>query len=141
MSGDPSLGEDLAVIDDRDARAQLLELGQDVAADDDRLAEGAQLAEQLPQLDAGARVEAGRGLVEQQHLGVVDERVGEAEPLLHAARQALDVGVALVAEVDEVEEVADHPPAAIGRGCRSSGRRSRDTPRPSCRRKRRRRRA
>ena len=114
MSDDASLGEHLAVIDDRDARAQLFELGQDVAADDDRLAEGAQLPEQFAELDPGARIEARCRLVEKQDLGVVDERVGEAQPLLHPARQALDVGVSLVAEIDEVEEVADHPPAAIG---------------------------
>ena len=100
------------MVDDRDAGAQLLELGEDVAADDDRLAERAQLAEQLAQLDPGARVEAGRRLVEEQHLRVVDERVGEAQALLHAAREALDVGVALVAEVDELEQVADHPAPA-----------------------------
>ena len=75
----------------------------------------AELAEQLAQLDPGARVEAGRRLVEQQDLRVVDQRVGQAQALLHAPRQALDVGVALVAEVDELEQVADHP-APRGRG-------------------------
>ena len=70
----------------------------------------AQLAEQLAQLDPGARVEARGRLVEQQHLRVVDQGVGQAQPLLHAARQGLDVGVALVAEVDELQQVGDHPP-------------------------------
>ena len=93
--GDAALGQDLAAVDDRDAGAQLLELGQDVAADQDRLAHRAQLAEQLAQLDPGARVEARGRLVEQQHLRIVDERVGQAQPLLHAAREGLDVGVAL----------------------------------------------
>ena len=51
------------------------------------------------------------------------------------ARQGLDVVVALVAEVDELEQVADHPPPAGRPGARSSGRRSRGTPRPSCRRR------
>ena len=119
--GDPALGEHPAVVDDRDARAQLLELGQDVAADDDRLAQRAQLAEELAQLDPGARIEPGGRLVEQQHLGVVDERVGEAQPLLHAAREALDVGVALVAEVDEVEQVADHLAPPGGRDAVAAG--------------------
>ena len=109
---DPALGEDLATVDDRDAGAQLLELGEDVAPDEDRLAERAQLAEQLAQLDPGPRVEAGRRLVEEQHRRVVDQGVGEAQPLLHPARQALDVRVALLAEVDELQEVADHPPPA-----------------------------
>ena len=70
----------------------------------------AQLAEQLAQLDPGARVQAGGRLVEEEHLGVVDEGVGQAQPLLHAARQGLDVRVALVAQVDQLQEVADHPP-------------------------------
>ena len=79
------------------------------------LPERAELAEQLAQLDAGPRVEARRRLVEEQDLGIVDEGVGEAQPLLHAARQGLDVLVALVAEVDELEEVADHPSPPGGR--------------------------
>ena len=85
MSADAALGEHLAAIHDRDAGAQLLELGQDVAADQDRLAERPELAEQLAQLDARPRIEPRRRLVEEQHLRVVDQRVGEAEPLLHAA--------------------------------------------------------
>ena len=47
----------------------------------------AQLAEELSKLDPGPRVQAGRGLVEEQDLRVVDEGVGEAQPLLHAPRQ------------------------------------------------------
>ena len=56
--------------------------------------------EQFAHLDAGARVEAAGRLVEQQHLRVVQQHAGQAEPLRHAARQARDQGVALVAEVD-----------------------------------------
>ncbi len=74
-----------------------------------------QLAEQLAQLDPGARVEAGRRLVEEQDLRVVDEGVGEAQPLLHAARERLDVVVALVGEVHQLEQVADHPSPRGGR--------------------------
>src|SRR6185436_7118852 len=111
---DPAVDQHLAMVDDRHGRAELLELWKDVTADHDRLADGPQLAEQLAKLHACARVEAGRRLVEQQDLGIVDERVGEAQTLLHAAREALHVRVALVAEVDEIEEVADHPPPACG---------------------------
>ena len=81
---DATAGEDAAAVDDRDRGAQLLQLGQDVAADDDGLAQRAQLAEQLAQLDPGARVQAGGRLVEQQHGRVVDERMRKAETLLHA---------------------------------------------------------
>ena len=89
--------------------------GQDVAADHDRLAQRAQLAQQFAQLDAGARVEARRRLVEQQHLRVVHQRVGEAQPLLHAAAELLDVRAALVGEIDQLQQVADHLAPARGR--------------------------
>ena len=111
----PALGEDLSAVHDRHARAQLLELGKDVAADEDRLAQGSELSEQLAQFHACPRVEARRGLIEQQDLRVVDEGVRETETLLHAAGQRLHVLVALVGEIDELEEVADHP-TATGRG-------------------------
>jgi hypothetical protein len=35
--------------------------------------------------------------------------MGEAEPLLHAPREARDIRIALVREIDEIEEVAVHP--------------------------------
>ena len=82
---------------------------------EDRLAQRPQLAEELAQLDPGARVQAGRRLVEDQDGGVVDERMGQAEALLHAPRERRHVGVPLVAEVDELEQVADHPAAAVRR--------------------------
>ena len=129
------------MIDDRDARAQLLELGKDVAADDDRLAQRAQLPEELAELDPGARVQPGSRLVEEQDLRIVDERVGEAEPLLHAAREALDVGVPLVAQVDEIEQVADHPAPPVGRDAIAAGEEVQVLPDAACRRRHRRRRA
>ena len=118
-------------------RAQLLELGKDVAADEDRLAERPQLAQELAQLDPGARVQAGRRLVEDQDGGVVHERVGEAEALLHAPRERRHVGVPLAgrgrrARAGRRSSGGGGPPAARG-----SARRSRGTPRPSCRRRRR----
>ncbi len=52
--------------------------------------------DQLPELRARQRVDAGGGLVEDQQVGVVDQRAAEAELLLHAAgelaRRALDEG-------------------------------------------------
>jgi hypothetical protein len=118
---DLALGEHLAAVDDRDRRAQLLELREDVRGDEDRLAQAAELPEQLPQLDAGPRVEAGRRLVQQQHQRVVDQRVRQAQALLHAAREALDVRVALRPEVHQVQEVADHPPPALGGNAVAAG--------------------
>ena len=105
---DPARRQDPPAVDDRHAGADLLELGEDVAADQDRLAERPQFAEQLAQLDARPRVEPRGRLVEEEDRRIVDEGVGEAEPLLHAAAEGLDVGVALFGEVDQVEQVADH---------------------------------
>ena len=48
-----------------------------------------------------AGIEAGRRLVEEQHLGLVHERGGEVEPALHAAGVALDAAVGGVLELDE----------------------------------------
>ena len=79
-----------------------------MAADHDRLAEAAELAQQLAELNARARVQTGRRFVKEQHLGVVDEGVGEAQALLHAAREAADVRLALGREIDQLQQVADH---------------------------------
>ena len=40
----------------------------------------------LPHLGTDLGVEAGRGLVEEEHLGPVHERGGDVEPALHPAR-------------------------------------------------------
>ena len=57
----------------------------------------------------------GCGLVEDQHCRIVDQRVGQAEPLAHAARKRLDVCGPLVGEADDLEQLADHACAARGR--------------------------
>ena len=75
----------------RDAR-RLLHVVRD---DDDRVVL-LQLEDQLLDLLGRDRVERGARLVHQQHLGLVAERAGDAEPLLLAARQA---GAALVEPV------------------------------------------
>ena len=61
--------EQLAALDDADLVADVGQLRQDVAGDQDRLAHVAQLFEQAAHLDAGARVEAAGRLVEQQTCG------------------------------------------------------------------------
>ncbi len=48
---------------------------------------GANVVDQRPELAARERVDAGGGLVEDQQLGVVDQRTAQSELLLHAARE------------------------------------------------------
>jgi hypothetical protein len=62
---------------------------------------------------ARLRVEAGRGLVEQQQLGLVDERAGDREPSLHPTGKKLDVIPGPVFQLDELEELLGATPSEI----------------------------
>ena len=53
----------------------------------------------------GLRVEAGRRLVEQRDVGVVDQRAGDGQPALHAAGQRFDPAVGPLAQLHEVEQL------------------------------------
>ena len=97
----------------------------------------AQFFEQRLHFQPGPRVEAAGGFVEDQHGRIVDQRLGQAEPLLHAAREAVDEVVALVRQVEQLQHVADDRLAAAARESGRRRRRSPETPRPSCRRTRR----
>ncbi len=83
----------------------LLELGEDMARHQQRLALPGEAAHEFPERGARGRVEARRGLVEQQHLGVVHERAGEAEALLLPAREHPGRSVGQRREVDQVDEL------------------------------------
>ena len=63
-----------------------------------------------PRLAAGVRIEAGRQLVEDGDPRPPDEREGDREALLLAARQVAIRGVALVGETEVVEQRASGPP-------------------------------
>ena len=52
------------------------------------------------------RVEAGRRLVEEQHVGVADQAEREVQPAALAAGQLAGLRVALGVELDEVDELA-----------------------------------
>ena len=58
-------------------------------------------------LAAQLEVEGAERLVEQQHLGVVDQRAGDGDALLLAAGELVRLALGEVAELDEVEHVAD----------------------------------
>ena len=54
-------------------------------------------------------------LVEQQDVGVDDERAGKADALPHAARQFLRIGVLEPVEADQVDRL-DRAPPPLGGG-------------------------
>ena len=70
--------------------ARRLRLLHVVRRQEDRLAERAQAADRLPGAAARRGVEAGRRLVEEDELGVADEREREVEPPQLAARERAD---------------------------------------------------
>ena len=84
------------------------------------LAERAQRADHLPRGAARRRVEAGRRLVEEDEIGIADERDAEVEPALLAAGERLHARVALLGEPDELDHLVD-----VARRARSSRRTSR----------------
>ncbi len=62
---------------------------------------------ELAHVAHACRVEAGRGLVEQQQLRVAQKRSGDAEPLPHPVRVAADAVLAAIAQLDDVEHLLD----------------------------------
>ena len=78
--------------------------------------EGADAADDLPGVAARARVEAGGRLVEEDQLGIADQRQGEVEAALLAAGEGLDPRPRLLGEPDEVEHLVDPPgPRVVAR--------------------------
>ena len=62
---------------------------------------------------AQLQVEGAERLVEQQHLGTVDERPGEGDALALAAAQLVRLAGAVLRQADRLEHLAG-PPAALG---------------------------
>src|SRR5688572_26364841 len=88
--GDRALGDDRAVVHDRDAVAQRLDLLHVVAGVEHGHAVVAQRAHGLEDVVAALRIDADGGLVEDEQLGAVEDTGGEVEPALHPAGELVD---------------------------------------------------
>ena len=97
---------DPAVHDDH-APGPLLQLGQRVRGQEHGGAASAELLDGLVEGLAQRRVEAGGRLVEEEHPGLAEERLGQAEPLAHALRVGADAPVGRVGEPDPFEQRRD----------------------------------
>ena len=85
------LGHHAAVVEDRDPVAEALGLGQVVRRQDDRRVVGLeQLFDEGLDLELGARVETGGGLVEEQECRARQQRPRDRDLLLHAPAHLLD---------------------------------------------------
>ena len=73
------------------------------------------LAHQVEHLVAPGGVEAGRGLVQQHDVRIMDECLGELDPLLHPGRVGAHGAVPRLEEADVPERVR-RPHAGPGRG-------------------------
>ena len=111
-------GDRLPVRHDRDGVAEALGLLDVVRRHQDRDALAAQPVDQRPQLLAHLRVQPDGRLVEQHEPRLVDQRAGDQQPPAHAARELVDLRVAAVGEVRDVERALDRRRAlgASGRG-------------------------
>src|SRR5918995_6491539 len=95
--------QEAALVQQCDARAALgfIEIR---GADEDGDPQLEELRQQLPELAARHRVDAGRGLVEQDDARLVNQGAGERELLLHAAGQAFREPIAERPQLCEVEQ-------------------------------------
>src|SRR4051794_4844501 len=98
-------GEDPPLLDDRHPVGELLGLVEVVRGQHDRLAQRAQRADRLPRAAPGGGVEAGRRLVEEDQLGVADERQREVEPAQLPAGELARLGVLLALQPDERDDL------------------------------------
>jgi hypothetical protein len=76
----PSVGDDAALVDDEHAVTGRLHLREDVGREDDRAAL-AQLTDQGADLGDLVGVEARGGLIEDEQVGLMEDRLGEADAL------------------------------------------------------------
>ena len=99
--------DDLALVDDADAVGHLLGFFDVVRGQDDGDAGGAQRTHHVPHVLAQLDVDAGGRLVEEQHLRLVRERLGDQHAPLHAAGQRHDLVVLLVPQRERPQHLLD----------------------------------
>jgi hypothetical protein len=97
--------DQLAAVDDHDLVDGLRHLGEHVARDQDRPALARERPEEVAEPADALRVEAVRRLVQDEHLGIAEERGGQAEALPHPQRVALHAATAGLSEVDECQDL------------------------------------
>ena len=83
--GGRALGDHAAVVDDHDVVGEHVGLLEVLRGEQHGGAAAHELLDHAPELVAALRVEAGGGLVEEQHRRTVHERGGEVEATAHAA--------------------------------------------------------
>ena len=78
-----------------------------MAGEQHRGALGRQAADQIPRRAPGGGVEPGRGVVEEEELGIADNPQAHVETPLLAAREGLHLGIGLLAEPNQLDDLTD----------------------------------
>ena len=102
-----TLVDEDALVDDPDDVGQLLDLGQDVARDEDRPAGVGEVAQLRPEVVDPGRVQAVGRLVEDEQLRVVEQGRGDPQALAHPERVAVDMVAGPIGEAHDVEHLGD----------------------------------
>ena len=88
-----ALGDQLAVIDDRDAVSQLVGFLEVLRSQQHSGAFGYQILDDRPHAQPATWVQASRGLVEEKHRRLANQTGGQVQPTAHATGVALDSAV------------------------------------------------
>ena len=99
----------MAFVDDDDALTGLRDLGQNVRAQDDCV-RARELLDELPRFDDLFRIQARCRLVQDQHIGVVNERLRQTDSLAVAFGQLRAQAVAHVGHSCAVHDRPDALP-------------------------------
>ena len=97
--------DDLTVVHDRHAIAELLGFVHVVCRQEDRAPGPLELVDEVPELPAGLRIESGRRFVEEQEVRIADQRARQREPLLLAPGEHADARVALFLQLNQPDQV------------------------------------
>jgi hypothetical protein len=99
-----ALGDDPALIEDRDPVGELIGLVQVLGGEEDRYPVGGETADDLPHGTAATRVEPGGRLVEEDQARVADQGHREVQPAPHAPRISRGCLACHVGQVKAVQQ-------------------------------------
>ncbi len=104
--GNGSDGGDSAASHDRDMIGELFQLLQLMAGNDQALLLSGQLLEEDEELLAANRINAAQRFIENQQLGIVDEGLGQLDPLPHAFGVAGETSLRTAGHADHLQTFA-----------------------------------
>ena len=106
--GGRTRGDQAPAVEQPDRVGELVRLFHVLGGEEDRHSFGEQLADDLPQVAAAARVQPGAGLVEEDHPRSAHQRHGEVESALHAAGVGRGAPVGGVRQLEPGQQLV-HP--------------------------------